>query len=232
MSFQNASLTATATESIQFDGRALSLGSGTLPAPPNQTVPSDAAATHRSSPTFTNSQSKITTSLTIASPEPIQSGILNTTPTSTTNPTSSSTSSSPPLQNHQQRQSTSPSPVTSSNQLDSDAVTTTVLSILNNNSLLSQSQNSQFQFGTGAGGVSAVSSGISKTGNSRFEPVVNMPPPDSPHAEPAPRKRRRKREDPQSCFTNSEVSFFFYDQAFRVNRGLTTFLFSDEGIRF
>ncbi|XP_037051076.1 zinc finger protein 2 isoform X6 [Bradysia coprophila] len=31
-----------------------------------------------------------------------------------------------------------------------------------------------------------------------------MPPPDSPHAEPAPRKRRRKREDPQSCFTNSE----------------------------
>lgn len=203
--FQNASLTATATESIQFDGRALSLGSGTLPAPPNQTVPSDAAATHRSSPTFTNSQSKITTSLTIASPDPIQSGILNTTtPTSTTNPTSSS-ASSPPLHNHQQRQSASSSPVTSSNQLDADAVTTTVLSILNNNSLLSQSQNSQFQFGIGAGGVSAAS-GVTKTGNLRFEPVVNMPPPDSPHAEPAPRKRRRKREDPQSCFTNSEVN--------------------------
>ncbi|KAG4069965.1 hypothetical protein HA402_015189 [Bradysia odoriphaga] len=197
----NASLTATATESIQFDGRALSLGSGTLPAPPNQTVPSDAAATHRSSPTFTSSQSKLATSLTIASPDPIQSGVLNTTPTSTTNPTSSSASS--PLQNHQQRQSVSPSPVTSSNQLDSDAVTTTVLNILNNNSLIAQSQNSPFQFGSGTGGVSAAS-GISKTGNSRFEPVVNMPPPDSPHAEPAPRKRRRKREDPQSCFTNSE----------------------------
>lgn len=37
---------------------------------------------------------------------------------------------------------------------------------------------------------------------------LNMPPPppESPHAEPAPRKRRRKREDPQSCFANSEVS--------------------------
>lgn len=198
-SLQNASLTATATESIQFDGRALSLGSGTLPAPPNQSVPSDAAATHRSSPTFTNSPSKLTTSLTIASSpdHPIQS-----VPTSTTtNPTSSS-----PLQNHQQRQSVSPSPVTSSNQLDSDAVATTVLNLLNNNSLLAQSQNSPFQFGSNTGGVS-VASGISKTGNSRFEPVVNMPPPDSPHAEPAPRKRRRKREDPQSCFTNSEVSF-------------------------
>lgn len=201
-------MTATATESIQFDGRALSLGSGTLPAPPNQTVPSDAAATHRSSPTFTNSQSKITTSLTIASPDPIQSGIINTTPTSTTNPTSSSTSPSP-LHNHQQRQSASSSPVTSSNQLDADVVTSTVLSILNNNSLLSQSQNSQFQFGIGAGGVSAAS-GVTKTGNLRFEPVVNMPPPDSPHAEPAPRKRRRKREDPQSCFTNSEVTFSNY----------------------
>lgn len=194
--FQNASLTATATESIQFDGRALSLGSGALPAPPNQTVPSDAAATHRSSPTFTNSQSKITTSITIASPEP-----------TTTNPISTSTSPSPsPLHNHQQRQSASSSPVTPSNQLDSDVVTSTVLSILNNNSLLTQSQNSQFQFGTGAGGVSAAS-GVTKTGNLRFEPVVNMPPPDSPHAEPAPRKRRRKREDPQSCFTNSEVNF-------------------------
>lgn len=32
------------------------------------------------------------------------------------------------------------------------------------------------------------------------------PPPESPHTEPAPRKRRRKREDPQSCFANSEVS--------------------------
>lgn len=203
-------MTATATESIQFDGRALSLGSGTLPAPPNQTVPTDAAATHRSSPTFTNSQSKITTSLTIASPDPIQSGIINTTPTSTTNPTSSSTSPSP-LHNHQQRQSASSSPVTSSNQLDADVVTSTVLSILNNNSLLSQSQNSQFQFGIGAGGVSAAS-GVTKTGNLRFEPVVNMPPPDSPHAEPAPRKRRRKREDPQSCFTNSEVTFSNYLQ--------------------
>lgn len=34
------------------------------------------------------------------------------------------------------------------------------------------------------------------------------PPPESPHTEPAPRKRRRKREDPQSCFANSEVSLF------------------------
>lgn len=48
-----------------------------------------------------------------------------------------------------------------------------------------------------------------KTGQSG-EPV-NMPPPppDSPHAEPAPRKRRRKREDPQSCFTNSEVCVLY-----------------------
>ncbi|XP_037926032.1 zinc finger protein 2 isoform X4 [Hermetia illucens] len=30
------------------------------------------------------------------------------------------------------------------------------------------------------------------------------PPPDSPHADLAPRKRRRKRDDPQSYFTNSE----------------------------
>ena len=48
-----------------------------------------------------------------------------------------------------------------------------------------------------------------KTGQ-LFEPVaMPPPPPDSPHAEPAPRKRRRKREDPQSCFANSEVSLFF-----------------------
>ena len=35
-----------------------------------------------------------------------------------------------------------------------------------------------------------------------------MPPPTpgSP-AGPSPRKRRRKREDPQSCVTNSEVSY-------------------------
>lgn len=35
------------------------------------------------------------------------------------------------------------------------------------------------------------------------------PPPDSPQTELAPRKRRRKREDPQSCITNSEVRSFF-----------------------
>lgn len=40
---------------------------------------------------------------------------------------------------------------------------------------------------------------------------ANMPPPnpDSPstvHKDTMPRKRRRKREDPQSCFTSSEVS--------------------------
>lgn len=32
-----------------------------------------------------------------------------------------------------------------------------------------------------------------------------MPPPTP--TSPSPRKRRRKREDPQSCLTNSEVSF-------------------------
>lgn len=34
-----------------------------------------------------------------------------------------------------------------------------------------------------------------------------MPPPTP--TSPSPRKRRRKREDPQSCLTNSEVSFRF-----------------------
>lgn len=51
---------------------------------------------------------------------------------------------------------------------------------------------------------------LSEQSNSKTGPLlepVNMPPPppDSPHAELAPRKRRRKREDPQSCFANSEV---------------------------
>lgn len=47
---------------------------------------------------------------------------------------------------------------------------------------------------------------------------LSMPPPpptESPHQEPAPRKRRRKREDPQSCFANSEVSFFFQNSNFQ-----------------
>lgn len=36
---------------------------------------------------------------------------------------------------------------------------------------------------------------------------LSMPPPqDSPQTELAPRKRRRKRDDPQSCVTNAEVS--------------------------
>lgn len=35
----------------------------------------------------------------------------------------------------------------------------------------------------------------------------DMPPPqDLPQTELAPRKRRRKRDDPQNCLTNSEVS--------------------------
>lgn len=36
---------------------------------------------------------------------------------------------------------------------------------------------------------------------------LDMPPPqDLPQTELAPRKRRRKRDDPQNCLTNSEVS--------------------------
>lgn len=38
---------------------------------------------------------------------------------------------------------------------------------------------------------------------------LSMPPPqDSPQTELAPRKRRRKRDDPQSCVTNAEVSIW------------------------
>lgn len=44
----------------------------------------------------------------------------------------------------------------------------------------------------------------------------NMPPPNSEsptssniNKDMAPRKRRRKRQDPQSCIANSEVSFIF-----------------------
>lgn len=41
-----------------------------------------------------------------------------------------------------------------------------------------------------------------------FHEASAMPPPpqDSPQTELAPRKRRRKRDDPQNCLTNSEVS--------------------------
>lgn len=42
------------------------------------------------------------------------------------------------------------------------------------------------------------------------EPSAMPPPPqDSPQTELAPRKRRRKRDDPQNCLANSEVSRFF-----------------------
>lgn len=45
-----------------------------------------------------------------------------------------------------------------------------------------------------------------------FHEASAMPPPpqDSPQTELAPRKRRRKRDDPQNCLTNSEVSHHQY----------------------
>lgn len=48
----------------------------------------------------------------------------------------------------------------------------------------------------------------SKSPPTLFHEVSAMPPPpqDSPQTELAPRKRRRKRDDPQNCLTNSEVS--------------------------
>lgn len=43
------------------------------------------------------------------------------------------------------------------------------------------------------------------------EPSAMPPPPqDSPQTELAPRKRRRKRDDPQNCLANSEVSRIFF----------------------
>lgn len=48
----------------------------------------------------------------------------------------------------------------------------------------------------------------SKSPPTLFHEASAMPPPpqDSPQTELAPRKRRRKRDDPQNCLTNSEVS--------------------------
>lgn len=52
----------------------------------------------------------------------------------------------------------------------------------------------------------------SKSPPTLFHEVSAMPPPpqDSPQTELAPRKRRRKRDDPQNCLTNSEVSDRLY----------------------
>jgi hypothetical protein len=75
--------------------------------------------------------------------------------------------------------------------LEGDLANTPPTSQNNNNSKSSLQQHQQISF---------------------LDNIDSMPPPtpDSPQTEPTPRKRRRKREDPQSCFTTSEVKFIHY----------------------
>lgn len=213
------SLTTATTESIQFDGRALSLGSGTFPAPPNQSDPIGASkhlSLSRSSPiSLPHNQDSSNTA--------VGNSIINTNITTTINTTittaitsSTNANCTDTLNKLSAAQISLP---TGESSLRSKSPTThqlseTVITRLqpqqkptavnyqscNNNSLPDSLdvQNSQ-------------KSSIANKGLHYVEPL-NMPPPQSgsPHAEIAPRKRRRKREDPQSCFANSEVSYMAF----------------------
>lgn len=69
------------------------------------------------------------------------------------------------------------------------------------NEAQSLTQNEEIQIDHRIGGEASKSPPI------LFHEATAMPPPpqDSPQTELAPRKRRRKRDDPQNCLTNSEV---------------------------
>lgn len=145
--FQNVLLTitaSTATESIQFDGRAVSLGSGT-----SLHVPSSPA------------QAPSTTT-----PTDINLNLLRS-------PSPASENSSPAPSN---TQIGTISPSTTDKRSTSD----------------------------GQDGKS-ITQLLQQSAQQLLKSQLDMPPPTSPTA-PSPRKRRRKRDDPQSCHTNSEVS--------------------------
>jgi hypothetical protein len=145
---QNVLLTitaSTATESIQFDGRAVSLGSGT-----SLHVPSSPAQAPSS-----------------ATPTDINLNVLRS-------PSPASENSSPAPSN---TQTGTISPSTTDKRSTSD----------------------------GQDGKS-ITQLLQQSAQQLLKSQLDMPPPTSPTMAPSPRKRRRKRDDPQSCHTNSEVS--------------------------
>lgn len=136
---------STATESIQFDGRAVSLGSGT-PSIHVPTSPAQAPSTE--------------------TPTEISLSVLR--------------SESPASQN------SSPAPT--------DIQTGTISPSTTDKRSSNDGQD-----------VKSITQLLQQSAQQLFKTQLDMPPPTSPTMAPSPRKRRRKREDPQSCLTNSEV---------------------------
>lgn len=135
----------TATESIQFDGRAVSLGTGT----PSLHVPSSPA------------QAPST-----ATPTDISLSVLRS-----SSPTS---------------QSSSPAPI----EIQTGTISPSTIDKRSSND---------------GQDVKSVTQLLQQSAQQLFKTQLDMPPPTSPTMAPSPRKRRRKRDDPQSCLTNSEV---------------------------
>ena len=207
-SLQNVLLTITATESIQFDGRAVSLGSGTIH------VPSLSSKSPAQAPS--------TTSTDIG-------GLRSTTPTQQLSGLDV--------------QSVTLSPSLHSNSPTTINKTTSPLSFLQNNVHLSSFstksiKSSLSQLLHSATCSSPQSVYAEQSAVSSFDRTLllqtsnllksqqNMPPPTpgSP-AGPSPRKRRRKREDPQSYVTNSEVSHNLNTRTKKKNHCLILLLF-------
>lgn len=171
--FQNASLTITATESIQLDGRAVSLGSGPSIHVPSPPPPSTSPA--QAQPSSGLNLSVLHTSL--SSPH---TGLSSALSPATTAAAVKTTAQDATID-------TDPKPINSI--LSSNQPDTSILQSLSyQKKLLLQTQNL-----------------LSKQQLQQNFEIMPPPTPESP-TEPAPRKRRRKREDPQSCLTNSEVS--------------------------
>lgn len=240
--FQNVLLIAT-TESIKFDGRALKLGSGSIPIPRIEASPittatttiitagtdntetiveKDATDLNYGSHSTSESNNKIQRQLqsgTIVATAAVTAVSTGSTITSSEASTPQSSPPATPLNSlppspekisptssastiaPNQKSPTTGCKVQSQNQDDSpqssllppnftdygQKATAVALSIL-----IGQQQQTQAKKTASSGQL--------------FE-ALSMPPPpqDSPQIELAPRKRRRKRNDPQSCLTNSEV---------------------------